>query len=85
MPEWLDPTAWHDARLTLSRQAARIEVAQGDHDYTVVNEFNLEIPLEPLALEFSVDNEILPSVINEDFEPDALDIASLSIRYKVHK
>ena len=85
-PDWLDPTAWHHVRLTVSEYAARVEIAQGDHDYTVVLDVDLPNPVEPLAMEFSLDNEVHP-----DLPPipittsDALDIASFSIRYKVHK
>ena len=85
MPDWLDYTSCHHVRLTISKFDVKIEVAQGEHDYEIVLESNLENPIEPLALEFSLDNEILPGVINPTFGPDTLDVASLSMRYKIHK
>jgi hypothetical protein len=80
IPGWVDPTAWHDIRLTVTQTSALVEVAQGETTYTPVLEVALPEPLEPLAFQFSVDNEMFPSVFAPVFQPDAMDVAYLNIR-----
>jgi hypothetical protein len=82
MPGWLDPSAWHDVRLTVGQYDVVIEVAQGDTGYTVVAAATLPEPLEPLAFEFSVDNELFPGFFVPVLEPDAMDVAYLEIRLR---
>ena len=82
MPEWLDPTKWHHVRIRASQQNALIEVAQGQHAYTEVLGVALPQPIdEPLAFEFSLDNEVFPGMVVPITVPDTLDVAFLSIRY----
>jgi hypothetical protein len=82
MPDWLDPTDWHQIRIRVSRQKVLIEAAQGKHAYTAVQQVALPQPLdEPLAFEFSLDNEVFPGVVVPITVPDTLDVAFLSIRY----
>ena len=82
MPEWLDPTDWHQVRIRVSQQKVLIEAAQGKHAYTPVLQAALPQPIdEPLAFEFSLDNEIFPGVMVPITVPDSLDVAFLSIRY----
>ena len=82
MPEWLDPTKWHQVRIRASQQNALIEVAQGKHAYTPVLDVALPQPMhEPLAFEFSLDNEVFPGMVVPITVPDTLDVAFLSIRY----
>jgi hypothetical protein len=82
MPEWVDPSTWHDVRLTAGQYDVLIEVAQGDSGYTVVAATTLPEPLEPLAFEFSVDNELFPGLFVPVLEPDAMDVAHLEIRLR---
>ena len=78
----LDPTDWHQVRITVSQNEALIEVAQGG-DYTTALQVTLPQPIdEPLAFEFSLDNEIAPGVIGPIITPDTLDVAFLRMRYK---
>jgi hypothetical protein len=81
VPAWLDPTDWHQVRIRVSQQAALIEVAQGRHRYTEVLQVELPQPIEPLAFEFSLDNEVIPGVVAPITDPDTLDVTFLSIRY----
>jgi hypothetical protein len=83
VPTWLDPTDWHQVRIQVSQQKALIEVAQGRHGYTTVLKVALPQPLdEPLAFEFSLDNEVMPGVVIPVTVPDTLDVAFLSMYYK---
>ena len=82
MPDWLDPTDWHQVRIRASQQKVLIEAAQGRHAYTPVLQVALPEPIdEPLAFEFSLDNEIYPGVMSPVSTPDSLDVAFLSMRY----
>ncbi len=80
IPSWLDPGDWHQVKLTLSQQSARIEVAQGQHEYEQVLEQQLLHPAEPLGFEFSVDNEAFPGYYVPVTEPDRIEIDYLSMR-----
>jgi hypothetical protein len=79
MPTWLDPGEWHQVKLTLSQQSARIEVAQAQHEYELVLEQQLPHPAEPLGFEFSVDNEAFPGFYVPVSVPDYLEIDYLSM------
>ncbi len=82
MPDWLDPTDWHQVRIRASYQKVLIEAAQGRHAYTPVLQVALPGPIdEPLAFEFSLDNEVFPGMMSPITTPDSLDVAFLSIRY----
>lgn len=85
LPNWLDPTDWHTVRIQLSQQRADIAVAQGNHDFESVLSVDLPAPVEPLAFEFSLDNEVVPGVFAPVFGQDSLDIQSLLIRYTNNK
>lgn len=79
MPSWLDAGKWHRVRLTISQQSARVEVAQGQHEFTPALEADLLHPAEPLGFEFSVDNEAFPGYYAPVTVPDGLKIDYLSI------
>ena len=79
MPSWLDAGEWHRVRLTISQQSARVEVAQGRHDFAPVLEADLLHPAEPLGFEFSVDNQAFPGYYAPVTVPDGLEIDNLSI------
>lgn len=78
-PLAVDPTQWHSVRVTMSVDQVMIEAAQGG-DYQTVLVSNPPQPIEPLALEYSLDNELAPGVYAPVSEPDTLEIESLSIR-----
>jgi hypothetical protein len=80
MPAWLDATDWHAIRVSLSQTKARVEVSQGAHDYALLLEVTLPRPADPMALEFSLDNDNFlfhqPVTV-----PDGLDLGCVDIRY----
>jgi hypothetical protein len=80
MPPWLDPSQSHQVKLTLSQQAAHIEVAQAQHEFEHVLDVPLPHPAEPLGFEFSVDNEAFPGFYVPVSVPDGIEIDYLSIR-----
>jgi hypothetical protein len=80
MPAWLDAAAKHQVRTTVSQTRVRIEVAQGRHDYTTILDVALPHAPEPLAFEFSIDNEAFPSFYVPVTAPDGIDIDSLDIQ-----
>jgi hypothetical protein len=51
-------------------------------NYEVVLDVDLPAPVEPLAFEFSLDNEVLPGLVIPFAEQDSLDVASLGIWYE---
>ena len=79
MPNWLDATQWHTVYVQLTQHEATISVAQG-HRYETVLSTALPEPLEPLAFEASVDNEIFPGFHAPVTVPDTIDLAALAIR-----
>lgn len=79
MPEWLDPTAWHTVHVQLAEQEATISVLQGDRRATVLSTA-LPQPLEPLAFEASVDNELFPGTYAPVSQPETIDVAAVAIR-----
>jgi len=79
MPAWLNAGDWHRVKITLSQQAAQIDVAQGDHQFATVLKAALLHPAEPLGFEFSVDNELFPGLTVPVSVPDGLDVSYLSM------
>lgn len=79
MPSWLDDTAWHRVRITVSSGSARIEVAQGEHPFTTVLETALLHPPEPLGFEFSIDNEALPGMYIPVPFGDGVDVTAFEV------
>jgi hypothetical protein len=79
VPAWLDPTEWHRVRITLSQQVAQVEVAQGAHPFTVLVQATLLHPAEPLAFEFSVDNEVRAGETAPVLKPDSLEVSFLKM------
>jgi hypothetical protein len=80
MPVWLNAAAWHSVRTTVSQTNVRIEVAQGAHAYTPVVDVALPHAPEPMAFEFSLDNEAFPGIYVPVTMPDGLDIDTFDIR-----
>lgn len=80
MPAWLNAAEWHCVRVRISDTRARVEVAQGTHGYTVVAEADLLRRPDPMAFEFSVDNEVVPGVYAPVTLSDGVDIRSFHIR-----
>jgi hypothetical protein len=80
MPTWLNAAAWHKVRTTVSQTHVRIEVAQGAHNYTTVLNAALPHAPEPMAFEFSMDNEAFPGFFVPVTVHDGLDIDTLDIR-----
>lgn len=80
MPAWLDDTAWHRIRITISTTSARIEVAQGEHPFTTVLETALLHAPEPLGFEFSIDNEALPGMYIPVPFGDGVDVTDFEVR-----
>jgi hypothetical protein len=74
MPEWLAIDRWHNVRVTVSREVARVEVAQSQITYSHILEAALSHPPEPLGFEFSLDNEVFPDKYGPVTVPDRLDI-----------
>jgi hypothetical protein len=79
MPVWLDASAWHLVRVTVSQQDALIEVSQGVHPFTPVLQSAFVHPPEPLGFEFSVDNEIFPGVLAPVTTPDSLHVGEFDL------
>lgn len=79
MPQWLDPTAWHTVLVQLTEQTATISVVQGQQRATVLS-VDLPAPLEALAFEASVDNEVFPGFYAPVSQADTIDVAALAIR-----
>ncbi len=79
VPSWLDATAWHTVRITVTNSTATIEVLQGTHSFTQVISTPLLHRPEPLGFELSVDNEVFPGVFAPVFVPDTLTVGSLDI------
>jgi hypothetical protein len=79
VPAWLALDDWHTVRLTLSCEVARVEVAQSQEPCTLVLEVALPHPPEPLAFEFSLDNEVFPGSYGPVTVPDRLDIRRFDI------
>lgn len=79
MPAWLDPTEWHTVRVLMTEQKATISVVQGHQQATVLSAA-LPAPLEALAFEASVDNEVFPGFHAPIPQSDTIDVAALSIR-----
>jgi hypothetical protein len=80
MPTWLNAAAWHDVKTTVSQTHVRVEVAQGEHEYTTVLDAALPHAPEPMAFEFSIDNEAFPGFYVPISSPDGLDVDKLDIR-----
>jgi len=80
MPEWLDPTTWHRVRIHLAQKSVLIEIAQGRRAYTPILQHSLLHPAEPLACEFSIDNDNFPKPHSPVVVPDQIDIGYLHIR-----
>jgi len=79
MPEWLDPTAWHTVSLELTEREATLSVVQGHRQATVLSA-TLPAPLEALAFEAAVDNEVFPGIYAPVREPDTIDVAGVTLR-----
>lgn len=79
MPQWLDPTAWHTVRVELTEQEATLSVVQGHQRATVLSA-TLPAPLEALAFEAAVDNEVFPGIYAPVTTPDTIDVAAVAIR-----
>ncbi|HSM56343.1 MAG TPA: hypothetical protein VK879_09340 [Candidatus Sulfomarinibacteraceae bacterium] len=79
VPMSVDPTQWHSIRVTMSMAQVIIEAAQGG-DYQTVLVSTPPGAIEPLAFEFSLDNEVFPGNFEPVSVPDTLEIESLSIR-----
>lgn len=79
LPAWLAVDDWHSARLTVSHEVAKVEVAQGQESFTPVLEVALPHPPEPLGFEFSLDNEVFPGRYAPVTVPDRLDVARFEI------
>lgn len=79
MPDWLDETAWHSVRITISTTSVQIEVAQGEHEYTTVLQTDLSHAPEPLGLDFSIDNEIIPGMNVPVTVDSSIDLGSLRV------
>jgi len=79
VPAWLDATQWHRVKITLSQRTAQVEIAQGAHPFTVVVQATLLHPAEPLAFEFSVDNEVLPGTTAPAQKHDSLEVSRLEM------
>ena len=60
----------------------QLDYSQENVNYEVVLEVDLPAPVEPLAFEFSLDNEVLPGLIIPFADQDSLDVASLAIWYE---
>lgn len=80
MPVWLDASAWHTVRVTITHTTATVEVKQGAHSYTVVLSAQLSHPPEPVGLEYSVDNELFPGFTIPVAIGDGVDVGPLDIR-----
>jgi hypothetical protein len=80
LPAWLQPTDWHRVRVTLTTRDARVELAQGERPYTTVAAVALLHQPEPLAFEFSVDNDAGGGITVPVNQPDGLDARCLVIR-----
>ena len=79
MPAWLDASAWHMIRVTVSQQGALIEVAQDTYPFTPVLQAAFVHPPESLGFEFSVDNEIFPGVLAPVTTPDSLHVGEFDL------
>ena len=79
-PMPVDPTEWHTVRVHLTKQHATISVVQGQQRETVLS-VDLPTPLEALAFEASVDNELFPGFYAPVSEPDTIDVAAVAIRH----
>ncbi len=79
MPDWLDATRWHTVWVTLTEGSVLIEVAQDGNHTVVLATPLLEAP-EPVAMEFSVDNELLPGLQSPVIIPDAMEVNFLDVR-----
>jgi hypothetical protein len=74
LPNWLNPAAWHNVRITLSQTNAKIEVAQGDQPFTLALQTALPHPAEPLGFELSVETS------GPIATADGLNVSCLDIR-----
>lgn len=77
MPSWLNATKWHRVRITLSQRYARVEIAQDGHRFVV--DRTLPRPIEPLAFELSLDNEVFPGITAPVITADGLEVSHLVI------
>ena len=77
--DWLDPTEWHTVHVQLKEQEATISVVQDGRRETVLSDA-LPQPLEPLAFEASVDNEVFPGFYAPVPVADTIDVATVSVR-----
>lgn len=75
MPLQIDPTAWHDIRLTIQHHSAKVEIAQGDAPFTAVIDCDVPEPFEALGFAFSLDNELIPEQMAPVPAKDGLTIA----------
>lgn len=80
VPLPVDPTQWHSIRVTMSQGEVSIEAAQGVSDYQTVLVGHPPDPIVPLALEYSLDNELFPGVHAPVTVPDTLEIEKIDIR-----
>lgn len=83
MPAWLDPTEWHTVHVRLTEQEATISVVQNRQRATVLS-VALPAPIEALAFEASVDNEVFPGIHAPISQSDTIDVAALAIRRFPH-
>jgi hypothetical protein len=79
VPAWLAIDEWHTVRLTLTREVARVEVAQNRETCMLILEVALPRLPEPLGFEFSLDNEVFPGSYGPVTTPDRLDIRYFDI------
>ena len=75
MPLQVDPTKWHDVRLTIQPLRAMVEISQGDAPFTAVIDCEVPEPFEALGFAFSLDNELLPGQMAPVPTKDGLTIA----------
>jgi hypothetical protein len=61
VPATINPTDWHKVRITMYRNNdVKIEMKQGTNGYTTLLQTTLPRRTDPLAFEFSMDNELTP-------------------------
>ncbi|HET9221309.1 MAG TPA: hypothetical protein VFO07_02340 [Roseiflexaceae bacterium] len=85
MPAWLNAADWHRVRVRVSTTHARVEVAQGAHQFTVVADADLPRAPDPMGFEFSVDNEAAPGTFVPVTVPDGVDVGPFDIRTVAHR
>jgi hypothetical protein len=81
MPAWLDATQWHRVRMTVTDHDASIEVFQGELQALVVQQQLLHAP-DPLAVDFTIDNQYIPGINIPVQVADSIYIADFKIDYQ---